>query len=464
MQASPTLLRLRSRRPRLAHAAREALASIGLNNLPVTLRFWDGSVLEGGDPVVEVRSPAAIAHLLHAPNQIGLARGWVTGALDVRDDADLEAIIRLRGAFDGVALSTRDRATLLAAALRLAGPGILKRPPIPAIEARREGRLHSLARDKAAIQHHYDVSNQFYELLLGPSMVYSCAYFADPGESLETAQERKLELICAKLRLQPGERLLDIGCGWGSLLIHAARHHGVSGVGVTLSDAQAALARERVAAAGLEDQIEIRVQDYRELDDGPFDKIASVGMYEHVGRGEYDHYARTVNALLKPGGLFLNHGIARLHSEAPDKDTFIYRYVFPDGELSPVTDVVTSLQGAGLEVRDVESLREHYPLTLRRWVANLHAHHDEAVADIGDERERVWRLYMLASALGFEAGDVTVYQTLTTRPGAPHELPLRREGAVSRTVAGAGRTHGRQATPSNERVANGRVPLVAETP
>ena len=254
----------------------------------------------------------------------------------------------------------------------------------PPIEARRQGRLHSLARDKAAIQHHYDVSNHFYELLLGPSMVYSCAYFADPGESLEAAQERKLELICAKLRLQPGERLLDIGCGWGSLLIHAARHHGVRGVGVTLSDAQAALARERVAAAGLSDRIEIRVQDYRELDDGPFDKIASVGMYEHVGRGEYDHYARTVHALLKPGGLFLNHGIARLHSEAPDKDTFIYRYVFPDGELSPVTDVMTSLESAGLEVRDVESLREHYPLTLRRWVANLHAHHDEAVADIGD--------------------------------------------------------------------------------
>ena len=271
-------------------------------------------------------------------------------------------------------------------------------------------------------------------------MVYSCAYFADPGESLEAAQERKLELICAKLRLEPGERLLDIGCGWGSLLIHAARHHGVSGVGVTLSDAQAALARERVASRGLSDRIEIRVQDYRELDDGPFDKIASVGMYEHVGRGELDHYARTVHALLKPGGLFLNHGIARLHSEAPDKDTFIYRYVFPDGELSPVTDVMTSLQGAGLEVRDVESLREHYPLTLRRWLANLHAHRDEAVADIGDERERVWRLYMLASALGFEAGDVTVYQTLTTRPGAPHGLPLRREGAVPRTAGRPART------------------------
>ena len=204
--------------------------------------------------------------------------------------------------------------------------------------------------------------------------------------------------------------------------------------------------------------------DYRELDDGPFDKIASVGMYEHVGRGELDHYAQTVHGLLKPGGLFLNHGIARLHSEPPDKDTFIYRYVFPDGELSPVTDVLASLQEAGLEVRDVESLREHYPLTLRKWLANLNAHRDEAVADVGLERERVWRLYMLGSALGFEAGDVTVYQTLTTRPGAPHGLPLRREGAVDRTAAGAGRTQGRLATPSDARAFNGRVPPVAGLP
>ena len=455
---------MRSRRPRLAHAAREALAAVGLIDLPVTLRFWDGSVLEGGSPVIEIRSPGAIAHLIHAPNQIGLARAWVSGGLDVESDADLEAIIRLRGAFNHVHLTARDRALLLAAAVRLAGPRVLKRPPVPAIEAKRKGRLHSLARDKAAIQHHYDVSNHFYRMVLGPSMVYSCAYFADPGESLEAAQERKLELICAKLRLEPGERLLDIGCGWGSLLIHAAKHHGVTGVGVTLSDAQAALARARVRAAGLSDRIEIRVLDYRELDDGPFDKIASVGMYEHVGRGELDRYAQTVHDLLKPGGLFLNHGIARLHSEPPDADTFIYRYVFPDGELSPVTDVMASLQNAGLEVRDVESLREHYTLTLRKWLANLDAHREEAVADVGGERERVWRLYMLASALGFEEGDVTVYQTLTTRPGAPHGLPLRREGAVARTASGAGRTDRRMATPSDAAASNGRVPLVAGTP
>jgi cyclopropane-fatty-acyl-phospholipid synthase len=460
MQASPAFLRLRGRAS-LARAAREVLPTVGLSDLPIPLRFSDGCILEGGAPVVEVRSPEAIAHLLHAPNQIGLARAWVTGALDT---ADPEAVIRLRDGFGAVTLGARERATLLAAAVRLAGPRVLRRPPIPAGEARRHGPLHSLARDKAAIQHHYDVSNDFYSLLLGPSMVYSCAYFADPGDSLEAAQERKLELICSKLRLQEGERLLDIGCGWGSLLIHAARHHGVTGVGVTLSQAQADLARTRVREAGLEDRIEIRVLDYRKLDDGPYDKIASVGMYEHVGRGELDRYAHSVHALLRPGGLFLNHGIARLHSDPPASDTFIYRYVFPDGELSPLADVLTSLQGAGLEVRDVESLREHYPLTLRRWVANLDAHRDAATADIGPERVRIWRLYMLASAIGFEDGDVTVYQTLTTRPGAPHGLPLRRGGAVSRTSAGAGRTHGRQPTPSQARPAPGKVPVVAETP
>lgn len=449
----------------LARRAADALASVGLPELPVTLRFWDGSVLPGGAPTVEVRSPRALAYLLHSPNQIGLARGWVTGALDVADDADLEAILRLRGDFNGVSLGALDRAKLAGAALRIAGPGILKPPPVPALEAPRRGHLHSLARDRAAIQHHYDVSNDFYRLLLGPSMVYSCAYFADEAESLDDAQERKLELICRKLRLEPGERLLDIGCGWGSLLIHAARHHGVSGVGVTLSDAQARLARQRVAEAGLSDRIEIRVLDYRELADGPFDKIASVGMYEHVGRGELERYTRTVTDLLAPGGLFLNHGIARLHSEPPSADTFIYRYVFPDGELSPVTDVMSALQAAGLEVRDVESLREHYPLTLRRWLGNLAAHRDEAVAGIGVGRERVWRLYMLGSALGFEGGDVTVYQVLTAKPGAPHGLPLRREqGAAARTDTCAGRTHRRQATPSDAATTSGRVPLVAGTP
>jgi cyclopropane-fatty-acyl-phospholipid synthase len=303
---------------------------------------------------------------------------------------------------------------------------VLVPPPVPAAEARTGGRLHSLGRDRAAIHHHYDVSNRFYALVLGPSMVYSCAYFEDPGDTLEAAQERKLELICRKLRLAPGERLLDIGCGWGSLLLHAAQHHGVRGVGVTLSSAQAELARERIRDAGLSDRVEIRVCDYRELDDGPFDKIASVGMYEHVGRVELDRYTRRVRALLRPGGLFLNHGIARLRSTPPDGDTFISRYVFPDGELLPLSDVAGALEAAGLEVRDVESLREHYPLTLRAWGRNLERRREAAIAEVGAERERVWRLYMLGSALSFEAGEITVIQVLSARGGSPHGLPLAR--------------------------------------
>ena len=447
MQASPSLLRSRRHRPRLAQTARRAL---GTTTLPVTLRFWDGSVLEGGEPVLEVRSPDALSHLLHSPNQIGLARAWVSGALDVDSDADLEAIIRLREDITAEPRATVRRCSPPPSGCSARASSSARRSPPSRPGARAACTRSRATRPRSSIT----TTSRTTSTRCCSARAWSTRARTSPtpGESLEAAQERKLELICAKLRLQPGERLLDIGCGWGSLLIHAARHHGVRGVGVTLSDAQAALARERVREAGLSDRIEIRVQDYRELDDGPFDKIASVGMYEHVGRGELDHYARTVHALLKPGGLFLNHGIARLHSEAPDKDTFIYRYVFPDGELSPVTDVLTSLESAGLEVRDVESLREHYPLTLRRWLANLDAHREEAVADIGVERERVWRLYMLASALGFEAGDVTVYQTLTTRPGAPHGLPLRREGAVPRTA-------GRLPTPSPDAVADERVPI-----
>jgi cyclopropane-fatty-acyl-phospholipid synthase len=210
------------------------------------------------------------------------------------------------------------------------------------------------------------------------------------------------------------------------MLIHAASHHGVRGVGVTLSEPQAELARERIRDAGLENVVEVRVADYREVRDRPFDKIVSIGMYEHIGRSELGHYARTVRGLLRPGGLFLNHGIARMYSRPAQGDTFISRYIFPDGELHPVAEIVTAMQAAGLEVRDIESLREHYPLTLRRWAANLRAHHPEAVDAAGYERERAWRLYLLSCAQAFEAGEITVYQTLGVRAGAPHGLPLQR--------------------------------------
>jgi cyclopropane-fatty-acyl-phospholipid synthase len=413
----------------VASAVRSALANLGNGRplrLPVTLRFWDGSSLEADPdaPVVAVNSPRAVSHLLHEPGQVGLARAWVDGSLTV--PGDLEDVLATRQAFADLSLSIADRVRLALTAVRIAGAGVLRPAPIPQIEASVTGNKHSLTRDRDAVRHHYDVSNDFYRLVLGPSMVYSCAYFASEDDSLEEAQERKLDLICRKLRLTDGERVLDVGCGWGSLLMHAAANYGVRGTGVTLSEPQAALARERVALAGLGDRVEIRIADYRELANGPFDKIASVGMYEHVGRDQLAEYIETLSELLRPGGLFLNHGIARLYSTAPTSDTFISRYVFPDGELHPVSDLTSLMRASGLEVRDVESLRDHYPLTLRRWLANLRSHRSEAVEIVGPERERAWQIYMLASAQAFEAADITVYQVLATRRGASHELPLAR--------------------------------------
>jgi len=404
----------------------EGVAGGRLQPLPFSLRFWDGSTLAGASPtpVAVFRSPRALAYLLRAPNQVGLARAWVTGAIDV--EGSLDAVIAARDHFAGVAVSAADRAKLLAAAARFPSV-VLQRAPVPTIEARPHGRRHSLRRDRSAVRHHYEVSNAFYRLVLGPSLTYSCGYFETPRDSLEAAQERKHEIICRKLRLAPGERLLDIGCGWGSLLLHAAAHHGVRGVGVTLSESQAGLARQRIREQGLSDLVEIRIADYRDIGDGPFDKIVSVGMYEHVGRAELGHYAARVAGLLRPGGLFLNHGIARLTSEQPRGDTFISRYIFPDGELHPVVDIQYAIQAARLEVRDVESLREHYPLTLRRWLANLEANHSEAMALVGEERERAWRLYLLASAQGFEDAEITVYQVLASHLLAGHQLPLARE-------------------------------------
>ena len=396
--------------------------------IPFAVRFWDGSELrpeqgKGSGDTLLVRDSRALAFLATAPNQLGLGRAWVAGDLDV--DGDLERALRAGDRFRDLRLGLGDK---LASALAAARAGALRlhRPAPPVSEAQLGGHLHSLRRDRDAIRHHYDVSNDFYRLVLGPSMVYSCAYFASPDDSLEEAQERKLEVICRKLRLAAGERLLDVGCGWGSLIIHAATHHGVRAVGITLSEPQAKLARRRIREAGVEHRCEVRVQDYREVDDGPYDKIASVGMYEHVGVARLDEYMRRLCGLVRPGGLILNHGIVRLAPAVRRKDSFIWRYVFPDGELHPLSRVVESMERAGLELRDAESLREHYALTLRRWVANLAAHRDAAVAEAGAERERIWRLYMTGSALAFERGDISVQQLLAAAPGASPGLPLSR--------------------------------------
>jgi cyclopropane-fatty-acyl-phospholipid synthase len=398
------------------------------------LRFWDGSEVPppptaDDELTLVVRDPVALAYALRQPNELGFGRAWVTGALDV--DGDLERGLALRDRFGGLRLSAADRLAALRAVARL-GAVRLRGPAVPASEAPvGRGRRHSLDRDRVAVRHHYDVSNAFYRMVLGPTMVYSCAYFSSPDDTLEEAQTRKLETICRKLRLRAGDRLLDIGCGWGALVLHAAREHGARAVGVTLSEPQAELARERIRDAGLGHRCEIRVADYREIDDGPYDKVASVGMYEHVGRAQLGEYVGRVTRLLREGGLFLNHGIVRAQPRLWDKHSFIARYVFPDGELHPVGAVVDAMERAGLEIRDDEALREHYALTLRRWVANLAANREAAIAEAGTERERIWRLYMTGSAVAFEAGNISVHQVLAAKPGAPHELPLAREALLA---------------------------------
>jgi len=418
--------------PKVACSAREVIDEIAggaLRRRPVAVRFWDGSVLPAtgelaDPPTLVLRSKRALAYLLRAPGEIGLGRAWVAGELDL--EGDLERVMRWRESLRTTSLSLADRARVLLAGWRVAGLEALRRPPDLQTEAQPHGRVHSLSRDQAVVRHHYDVSNAFYRLLLGPSMVYSCAYFDSPEDTLEVAQEHKLDLICRKLALRPGDRLLDIGCGWGGLIVHAAAEYGADALGVTLSEQQAEGAQERIRDAGVEDHCEVRVADYRELDDEQFDAIASVGMYEHVGRNQLGIYVRAIKRMLRAGGTFLNHGITRLSTAPTSRRTFIQRFVFPDGELHPLSDLLTEMHDAGLEVRDVESLREHYALTLRHWVQNLTDARDAAIREAGSEIERIWRLYMTGSASAFAAGEISVFQTVAVHRGEQHRLPYNR--------------------------------------
>lgn len=384
--------------------------------------FGEADPIDLDGPTLVLRSPDALVRIVRAPGELGIARAWVSGELDV--EGDLERAIALTEQWRHAPLRPADALHALRAARRL---GLLRRPEPepPAAEARLRGRRHSAARDAAAISHHYDVSNAFYRRMLGPTMVYSCAYFASPDDTLEAAQTRKLELVCRKLELQPGERLLDIGCGWGSLLLHAAREHGVSGVGVTVSERQAQLARERIEQEGLSGRLEVRLQDYRAVADGPYDKIASIGMFEHVGRAKLPAYFGRARGLLRRGGLFLNHGIVRTVSRAPGIGSFSARYVFPDGELHTQGFVLSCIEDAGMEVLDDESLRPHYAETLRRWAANHDAHRAESVAEIGEQRERVWRLHDAGAALGFVRGALSIHQVLATPLDGSPPAPLR---------------------------------------
>ncbi len=398
---------------------------------PFALRFWDGTELAAtvpGGPLFTVRSPTAVAHLLRAPGQLGLGRAYAAGVLEADD---LDRVIGLLDSFKAPPIDRATKARLALAALRACGP---TRPPrIPASELRPRGRRHSRERDARAVRHHYDVSNEFFALFLDESMTYSCALFSrelasleqswgtapspPAPRTLEEAQDAKRELICRKLALREGTRLLDVGCGWGSFAIHAAQRHGVSAVGITLSPAQAELARRRVADAGLAERVEIRLADYRDLGAAGerYDAIASIGMVEHVGSNQIDLYARQLAGLLEPGGLLLNHGIARLRHGDAEAGPFSERYVFPDAAPLHVSRVTMALERAGIEPLHVEGLRDDYAQTLTHWIERLDANLQEAGRLAGAERVRVWRLYLRAARNGFRTGFTSIFQLLGRR-------------------------------------------------
>ena len=394
---------------------------------PITIKAYDGSSSSppGVDPVatVDVRSETALAYLAGSPNSLGLARAFVSGHLDVDGD-----IYEALTAMSELTVSDVPPSTLLRMAARLAPLRFRRRVAPPPEEHRQHGRRHSKERDSEAIEHHYDVSNRFYELVLGPSMAYTCAVFPSASSTLEEAQFAKHALVAEKLDLQPGMRLLDVGCGWGQMSMHAAEHHGVRALGVTLSRDQALWAQKEVARRGLGDLVEIRHGDYRDVPESEFDAVASIGLTEHIGRRNIRSYFSFLHGKLREGGRLLNHCITRpdAHHRA-GADPFIDRYVFPDGELLPVGWLVSRMNAAGFEIRHEENLREHYARTLAGWSANLEANWDECVAEAGEGRARVWRLYMPACQVGFDLNNIQLHQVLGVKlgPDARSGFPLR---------------------------------------
>jgi cyclopropane-fatty-acyl-phospholipid synthase len=394
------------------------------------VRLWNGAVwdAERGMPcrfTLVINHPAVLRRMLQEPRELSLGECYLHNDIDI--EGDLSAVFGLADHLIDRKWSLRQRLRFWMRLLRL---------PAPDRERRRaskdvclEGECHSRERDRQAISYHYDVSNDFYALWLDRDMVYSCAYFSGPDEDLDTAQQRKLDYLCRKLRLRQGERLFDIGCGWGALLVHAVRDYGVNARGITLSRAQAEHAKERIRKEGLEGRCSVEFCDYRDVaESGEFDKLVSVGMFEHVGRSRLAEYFRKAWKLLRPGGLFLNHGIAMNPlTQARQGLSFSDRYVFPDGDLLPISTTLQTAETTGFEVRDVESLREHYSLTLRHWVRRLETHAAEACSYTDKITCRIWRLYMAGSAYGFETGRLNVYQALLVKPdNGASGLPLTR--------------------------------------
>jgi cyclopropane-fatty-acyl-phospholipid synthase len=379
-----------------------------LPNRPFAIRFWDGTTVEATEPdapTFEFRSPQALAHVIRAPGELGLGRAYVLGLIDVDDIDKALRIVDTPG----------QMARLGVAVLRACG---LVRPPRPpASELRLRGERHTIGRDRSAVRYHYDAGNEFFALFLDPSMTYSCAYFKGGAQTLEEAQRAKLDLVCKKLALKEGERVLDVGCGWGSFAIHAAKHYGVEVLGVTLSERQVELGRERAREAGVADQVELRVADYRELAGQQFDAISSIGMVEHVGEERIDLYMGTLHGLLRPGGRLLNHGIAKLMDfDTKDEGAFSERFVFPDGVPLPLSRIELALERTGLVTTHVEGLPDDYAETLRYWIASFEKRYDEAIRLAGIERARVWRVYLRAARQGFLTGWASVYQVLALKP------------------------------------------------
>jgi len=424
----------------VAEPMRPMLTALLGEPLPVGFEFWDGSTIPpaGGAtdcPTLRVTSPDALRRIAWAPGELGFARAYVCGELDTTGDL-AETLRALQASMpNDIKVASTALPAVLSAAHAMGVLGVP--PPAPPEEVVPRGIRHSIRRDRVSVGHHYDVGNDFYRLVLGEAMTYSCARFVTPETGLAEAQAAKHELICRKLGLadevfrtaSPGHRprLLDVGCGWGSMALHAARHHDVDVVGITISEEQATLARERVTAARLDDRIEIRLQDYRDVEDGPFDAISSIGMAEHVGAKNSNRYFSLLYGLLRNGGRLMNHAIASVGGSRMSSRSFVGRYVFPDGELVDLADTISVMEQVGFEVRDVENLREHYAATLREWVANLDEHWDAAVGLVGERRARVWRLYMSGSINGFVDNGLQLYQTLGVKSvRRPTDLPPTR--------------------------------------
>jgi cyclopropane-fatty-acyl-phospholipid synthase len=397
-------------------ALRDELAR-SLPDRPFTVEFWDGSTLPptngASATTFRVKSPQALAHALRAPGQLGIGRAYVSGALDVDS---LDDTLELLDAWKPPSLDFKAKARLAGAAVR--STGLVMPPKPPAAELRPQGKRHTVARDRAAVRHHYDVSNEYFALFLDESMTYSCAIFSRGAKTLEEAQFTKRELVCTKLNLKPGERVLDVGCGWGAFAVHAAVEHGVHVTGITLSEPQAKKARERAEEAGVSDKVDIKVMDWRELHVEPFDAIASIGMVEHVGSGNIDNYAVRLQQMLRPGGRLLNHGIARLRHGDPEAGPFSERFVFPDAAPLHLSRISFALEGAGLEITHAEGFRQDYAQTLQHWSDKFDANLPEAIRLGGEERVRVWRLYLRAARRGFETGFLSIFQVVAHKPGA----------------------------------------------